>query len=111
MLESIAVIGLSTFGLTYLICYTDGPKDLFKKIRILAGFEYFYIEEEEVYKPPTKFFAKLLACHWCTGTWLATLLSLIYVYLVSGDYVSLIWLIPGSLGISGILCEEVTRHE
>jgi hypothetical protein len=110
MLESIVVVGLATFGLTYLICYTDGPKDLFKKIRILAGIEYLLLEDgEEVYNPPTKFFAKLLACHWCTGTWLAILLSITYVYLFSGDYISLIWLIPGSLGISGILCEEVIK--
>jgi hypothetical protein len=107
MLESILVVGLATFGLTYLLCYTDGPKDIFKSIRKLAGIEYFMIEDEEVYKPPTKFFAKLLACHWCTGTWISIVVSILYVYLVSDNFVSLIWLIPGSLGVSGILCEKV----
>jgi len=107
VLESILVIGLATFGLTYLICYTDGPKDIFKKVRILAGVHYSFIGDEEVYDPPTKFFAKLLVCHWCTGTWIAILLSLTYVYLVSGNYVSLIWLIPGSVGVSGFLAEKV----
>ena len=109
MIDSILVVGLATFGVTYLVCYTDGPKDIFKNLRKFAGVEYFMITpDDEGYKPPTKFFAKLLICHWCTGTWIAILLSILYVLLVGGNFISLVWIIPASLGLSGILCERIT---
>lgn len=107
MLNSLLVTGLATFGLTYLLCYTDGPKDIFKSIRKLAGIEYFLIDGEEVYKPPTKFFAKLFACHWCLGTWVSIIMSIAYVIIFKIDPIMLVYLIPGSLGISGFLCEKV----
>jgi hypothetical protein len=108
LIEGIFVLGLSTFGMTYLVCNTDGPKDIFKSLRKLAGVEYFMITtDDEGYKPPVKFFAKLLTCHWCTGTWIAILLSVPYVFLFKLDPITLLYLIPASLGISGFLCERV----
>lgn len=110
MLESLVITGLATFGITYLLVYTDGPKDIIKSLRVLAGIKYIYLESgEEVYEPPTKFFGKLLICHWCTGTWIAIFMSVILTLLFAWDVKSLIYLIPGSLGISGFLCSWSIR--
>lgn len=109
MLESMLCVGIATLGITYLLCYTDGPFNVFHNMRSLLGVEYIYIDdEEEVYRPPTKFFAKLILCHWCTGTWVAILLSVLYVILIRIDALQLIYIIPGSLAISGVIIERIT---
>lgn len=109
-LQLLVIIGLSTFGLTYLLVFTDGPKDIIKNFRRFTGIHYYELPTgEEVYDPPTKFFGKLLVCHWCTGTWTAVILSVLFVLLYGIEMKSLLFLIPGALGISGFLCEEITK--
>ena len=111
MLESLIITGLATFGITYLLVYTDGPKDIIKSLRMRAGIKYIYLENgEEVYIPPTTFFGKLLICHWCIGTWIAILTSVLFTLLFGWDMKSIIYLIPGALGISGFLCEKVVNN-
>jgi hypothetical protein len=109
-MESILITGLATFGMTYLICFTDGPFNIFKRLRMLAGVEYFMMQGEEVWRPPTKFFAKLLVCHWCTGTWVSIIMSIAYVVIFKINPLMLIYLIPCGLGISGFLCEKVVSN-
>ncbi len=107
MIEAIAVVGLFTFGICYLVRYTDGPLNMFARFRGKLGIRSLsvldnngnitdYIEESD-----DSFFAKLISCFWCFSTWISFAGTIIYFFI--GHYTLLafpfIWF--GAVGISG----------
>lgn len=113
MIEYTVLQGLALFGITWLIRHTDGPFDLFLKLRKLAGIAYLDVYDvngtkvniiEEI---PEKFLAKMIGCFWCLGTWIAALLTL-YAwhnqYVIQGFEI-VVWL--GSIGVAGLLYEMI----
>lgn len=111
MIEYTVLQGLAVFGLSWLIRHTDGPFDVFYKVRKLFGIQYIEVYEgggqlvnivEEI---PEKFFAKLVGCFWCLATWFSLLVT-IYgwykQYIVQG-FEPLIWL--AAIGVAGLFYE------
>lgn len=112
----IVYVGLSTFTIVFLLKYTDGPFDIFYRLRKLSGLVVpiignsgdvvDYVEDED----PDTFFALLFKCFWCLSTWVAFFLAIAYI-LVTG---MTMWIFPflwlSSVGVSGILLELVTKH-
>lgn len=108
-----AIIALATFGATYIIRYQDGPFHVFHRLRVVSGIEYVPVLNDNglvidcVEEVSTKFFAQLLGCHWCLGTWVAGFLTTLAVAL---GYVPMTawmfyWLM--ACGVTGFLCDVV----
>ena len=76
---------IAVFGITYIMRYTDGPFDIFRKLRILLGFKYIMDNGNELEIPDdTKFLCKLYSCVPCLSTWIGmfvgALVSIVYNY-------------------------------
>jgi hypothetical protein len=105
MLADVAVVGLSTFGLAYILRYTDGPFNLFVKFRGALGLRRVSVYDENgdivdyVEESDDRFFAKLIGCFWCLSTWISLVLSLLIM--IPLLQLPLVWF--GALGISGTL--------
>lgn len=115
MIEYTVLHGLALFGLTWLIRHTDGPFDLFLKLRKLTGIEYLGVYDNHgkqvniVEEIPEKFFAKLLGCFWCQATWWSLILT-IYSWqrhLIAPSMVVIVWL--GAIGVAGSLYEMIEQ--
>jgi len=111
-INAVLVLGLASFGLTYLLRYQDGPCDLFRKLRGADGIRYVpvvdysekvvsYIEEV----PNDGFFGKLMGCHWCLGTWVSAVMTVAVVALMGGSMVVMPFYWLASVGITGVLCD------
>lgn len=110
-LDVACITALASFGATYIIRYQDGPLHVFHRLRTLSGIEYVPVLDDAgimigcVEEIPDGFFAGLLGCHWCLGTWVsgffATLLVLLQ-YTTVGDWV-FYWLMFS--GVVGFLCD------
>ena len=107
----IFLIGFASFGIVYIIKFTDGPFDVFCVFRRLIKLEIpllaangsvvdWYTDEE-----PETFIAKLVACFWCTTVWVSLIFTMIYfaVSVLSPWLLILYWF--GSVGLSGFLYE------
>ena len=96
---------LATFGITYLIRYTDGPFNIFIVFRLWMGIKKIYTGVDEFFEDIGHgFFAKLFSCFWCISTWVSLLLVLIFNGL---DFV--LWF--ACIGISGFMHEIIVRHD
>lgn len=113
---SVILVGLASFGLTYMVRYSSGPFNIFYWILSLAGIARYpvldgdgnivnYIEEIET---PNRFITKLVSCFWCLTTWISGLLTILYIFAYPNTYWSL-WLLIwfGSIGLSGWLYERI----
>lgn len=109
-------IGLSTFAFVFLLKYTDGPFDIFLKLRVKAGLYLpVYLEDtDEVIDylediDPERFWALWFKCFWCMSTWVSFVFSAAYILVIGVT----IWLFPflwlSSLGVSGVLLELINR--
>jgi len=96
VIEAIISISLFTYAFTYMLKYTDGPFDVFWRIRKSFGTEkleeydpvtdeYYFISEEF----PDNFFGRLFNCWWCLSTWVSIFGVILYV---AGLYPILYWL-------------------
>lgn len=109
MLDSIAVVGLSSFGLAYILRYTEGPFGLFVTLRGLLGLRRYPVIDERdeitdyVEESDNGFFAKLISCFWCLSVWIALLFSILVLIATAANLLSfpLIWF--GAVAISGLL--------
>ena len=116
MIVSLVMCSAGAFGATWLLRYSDGPWDLFFRLRKLAGLylpEYSptgevtaWIENDE----PFGFWAKLVGCFWCLTTWVSLFFALGYILLANLEWWLLFHLWLGTVGIS-IFAHEVITDE
>jgi len=105
------VLMLCVFGVTYLLRELDGPFDILKRIRMLAGLKYVPVlgEDEavidEIEEIPDTKLGKFFSCFWCLSTWIAFLICALFVYLTKQSI--FIWFCYsfGCVGGAGILYE------
>ena len=114
------ILSFAVFGSAYLLYYTDGPWDVFDRLRdFLSRVKYknvsVYDDEgtevyisREVEVDEDNFFFKLFNCFWCTSTWIALIVVGLY-YVVMGYQV---WTFPfvalGTIGVSGFFYENLS---
>lgn len=113
MVEAIAAVGLFTFGLCYLVKYTNGPWNVFVKFRVMLGTHRVpvlegkevivdYIEESD-----GSFFGDWIDCWWCFSTWIAGIVALVYCLIFVGiSWMALVafpftWF--GAVGVAGVI--------
>lgn len=109
MLSAITVVGFFTFGLCYLIRYTDGPFGLFDKFRGKLGVRRFPVYDEKevileyIEESDDSFFAELLSCWWCFSTWIALVSAILYFFVDEYPLSAFPFIWFGAVAISGIL--------
>lgn len=106
LLVAIVLNGLVVFTVTYFMTLLDGPMDIFKRLREWAGIQHDAYGEHEVV--PNKFFAKLLDCMWCTGTWVSAGVSVFTVIIIGASWYMwfYVWLV--SIALAGLVNKVVT---
>lgn len=68
-LAEAVLIGLAAWRLTALVSYERGPGDIALRFRKLLGFEHGDNGEPTAW--PESVLAKMVACPWCLGLWVA----------------------------------------
>ena len=100
-------IALATFAVTYLIRYTDGPFDIFWKLRRLVGIEWDYKsgtdEIEEWAGDDTGFFGSLIVCWWCLSTWVSAFWTILAVLLLGLSLAEAPFFWFGAVALAGLL--------
>lgn len=90
-------------ALGYMLRYTDGPGDIFRKFRISVGILPLIKDDgSEDEMVMDTFFAKWYACHWCFTTWYALFSTFSIAYMT--DYWNVIWLLTVWLSLVMIAC-------
>lgn len=100
------VVG-STWRLSYMLVYEEGPLHLFVFLREMAG-----ITHDDDFYPISysdNFFAELLSCMYCTSVWVGIFIT-IFVVAVPDPYNALI-LLPLSLSAGAILIDSMVQKE
>jgi len=96
---------LATFGITYIIRYTDGPFDIIAVFRVWMGIKKVHTGIDEFFEDISDgFFAKLFSCFWCVSTWVSLLLILIF-----NGFDFVLWF--ACIGFSGFMHEIIVRHD
>jgi len=85
------IVAFAAFAITYLLCYTDGPCNVFRKIR------------DAVSKLPT-LLIDLYGCFWCLGFWVCMFTLMCWMLFPSVHVVIYVFCM---LGIIGFLHEEI----
>lgn len=82
---------LACYRLTQLVTIDDGPFDMFKRLRIVAG-----VYDRGPKGQPQRMLGKLYGCPWCMGVWVAVVITYFVLnsFLVS-DILMLILAIAG----------------
>ena len=110
ILEHIIVVSLSSFIITFMLVEDlDGPFDIFRRIRN------FVTKMDENGNYVDKVFGPMFKCHWCLGTWVSFIISIIYMTCINiiedGSFgiVLFEWFFVflSSMSVSGILHEFV----
>lgn len=65
-------LGVATYYFTTIILYTDGPFDVFKKVRDYANAS---IDDPDQCETGI---CKVLSCYWCLSMWVSFLISAAY---------------------------------
>lgn len=94
----IVICGLCTYAATTMLMFTDGPFNIFYRIRLLAG-----LDTNDIAEYQDSFFGNMLLCYWCTTTWVSLFTVAGYILLVgmSGVIFPFMWF--ASIGVSGYL--------
>jgi hypothetical protein len=112
LLAAIVLNGLVVFIVTYFLTSLEGPWDVFKRLREWAGIQHDADGFPEVIKD--RFLARLLACFWCTATWVSMATSLLAVFTMGASWYTswymwvCLWL--ASIASAGLVNKVVT-HE
>lgn len=110
------LVGLIAFAVTTMVKYTDGPLDIFLRVRVLVrleipvahpipalakkGITLGYKEDED----PVGFFAKLFHCYWCLTSWISILFTYLLFVVMRSDSLSLFFFVWfAAIGVSGFL--------
>lgn len=111
------ILSFAVFGFSYILYYTDGPWDVFERLRDwLTGVEekedrVYDSEGNEVYisreveVDENGFFFKLFTCFWCTSTWIALFVVGMYYVVMGYSIVTFPFVMLGTIGVSGFLYE------
>lgn len=113
MIDVIVAIGIATFGIVYMVKFTDGPFDLFFKLRRFLSMGDPYDPEQELPEklPPVRlFFYQMFDCFWCLSTWVSLALLLIYAFAIKDFHWLLIIYWFGAVGVSGVLWIYAFTH-
>lgn len=102
MLIDVVLLGLAVFSITYMIRRTDGPFDLFVKLREFVGIHHAEEYEDEVYIGVVEvvdntFMARLFSCYWCLSLWVSLVCLLIWNILPD------VILLFSIIGVAGLL--------
>lgn len=98
------VLALTTWRLSALLSYEDGPFRVFRKLRELAGIKY-YDNGDKVEKEYTGF-ASLFSCVWCLSFWISLWLFTFYSQL---PMLTLIFSMPFALSAGAIIIERISN--
>jgi hypothetical protein len=100
LLVAVVLDGLVVFTITYMLIALNGPWDIFKRIRELAGIQHDVDGYPNVIS--NKFFSKLLICFWCTSTWISAPISIITVLIIGSAWYTWFYLWLASIAIAGL---------
>jgi hypothetical protein len=115
-MTNIALCGLSTAAIVFLLKYTDGPFDIFYRLRKASGMIIplydtlnisivGYAEDDD----PERFWALWFRCFWCMSTWIAFFVSIAYILLMRMPVALFPFLWFASIGVSGLLLELLNK--
>ena len=91
---------LATWRISSLLVHEDGPFNIFKRLRKLAGLE-------NVVEIPDGFFPGVLSCVWCASLWVGAVWAL--VWWLAPEVVE--WLaLPFALSALAIGLERLVRN-
>jgi|WetSurSiteA1Bulk_404760.scaffolds.fasta_scaffold322008_1 hypothetical protein len=116
MIQAIVIIGFSAFALTFMLQETDGPGDIFLRVRLYLGTELpIYDEEKEIGTlkegKPSGFLAKLYGCYWCLSTWWCFLLTVGYIFIGYAKLVDILYVWFAAIGVSALVRSLYLREE
>lgn len=111
MIEAITATGLITFAITYLLKDTNGPNDMFLRLRLAAGIRFAPVwgDHDNVVdtmeEASSSFLSKVIICWWCFSTWIALFTSILYTLVILNYHfwsaIPFIWF--GAIAIAGII--------
>lgn len=84
------VLALACWRLTSLFSQESGPFKLFVKIRERLGVTHY--DSGQVCEVPDKFWCNLITCPWCLSVWMASGLTLAYIFLPQIAIYFALWL-------------------
>lgn len=87
---TVVLLGLSTWRISSMLCYEEGPFGIFVKIREMAGIEHNDLNTPVVY--PDRFFGKLFECIWCLSVWVSATFVVFYIFLPTLAIYFSLWL-------------------
>lgn len=108
LLVAIVLNGLIVFTVTYFLTSLDGPWDVFKLLREKAGIQ--HDEDGNHIVVANKFFAKLLDCIWCTGTWVSAVASIATIIIIGASWYTWFYVWLASIAIAGLVNRSVTNE-
>jgi len=100
--------GLCVFTVAFMLVTLNGPWDVFKLLREKAGIQHDADGNHIVVA--NKFFAKLLDCVWCTGTWVSAGVSLFTIMIMGEKWYLWFYVWLASIAIAG-LWNRMVMHE
>ena len=98
------VLALTTWRLSALLSYENGPFRVFRKLRKVAGIEY-YDNGDQVEKEYTGF-ASLFACVWCLSFWIGVFIAVMFRQLPT---ITIYFSLPFALSAGAIVVERITN--
>ena len=104
------VLFLAVFGTTFLLYYTDGPWDLFFRLRsFLIGLDSIKLRKVHIVEEQQEegFFQKLFSCFWCSSFWVALIVVGSYYLLYGYSVKSFPYVLMASIGVAGYLYERL----
>ena len=93
----VAILALTTWRITSLLVYEDGPKDIFARFRYLIGVR--YDDRSEAYGDNQ--FAKAFTCLWCLSPYVGAILVVLWLLWAGIIYLYL----PLALSAAAIMIE------
>lgn len=103
MIENVLVVGLASFAISYILRYTDGPWEVFYRMRSRIGVVYDPMLQMDVVEVEWVG-AYMVACFWCFTTWVSLFVAILYALAVQRmEMVETIFLWLATVGVSGFL--------
>ena len=114
--QTVAVMALCVFGVTFTLYYLDGPWDILGRARNRlttirqpvydeAGNEVNIIDEPK----EDSFFLGVLSCFWCSSAWVALVVVGLYSLITMMPFGNFVVLLLASYSLSGFMHEIVSN--
>lgn len=116
MIQAIIVVGLTSFYITYVVKYLEGPFGLCHKILSLTGnLLPVYDDDGEVTRyvdadaaSTDRSITKVVDCFWCFTTWICLATTIIYGLVMGMSIAKLLLVWLASSGLSSWLFERIS---